>query len=153
MVARMTDVQFYHLTSTPLERALPKLLEKSLQAGFRARVKLESPEKAELMNTLLWTYNPDAFLPHGTRADGNSESQPIYLTESDENPSNASLFVITDGTLAAPDAAVKRVLDIFDGRDDAQVAAARERWKQYQAQGHSVTYIRQNDAGGWEKAA
>jgi DNA polymerase-3 subunit chi len=149
----MTDIQFYHLTSTPLERALPKLLEKSLQAGFKARVKLESEEKAEWMNGVLWTYHPDAFLPHGTRKDGYSEEQPIYLTEGDENPANADLLVVTDGTLAKAEPALKRVLDIFDGRDDAQVASARERWKQYQAQGLTVTYIRQNDAGGWEKAA
>ncbi len=149
----MTDIQIYHLTTTRLEQALPKLLEKSLQAGFKARVKLATPEKAELMNAMLWTYNPDSFLPHGTKGDGYAELQPIYLTEADDNPSHADLFVITDGSMVSPDASLKRVLDVFDGGNDAEVTAARERWKQYQAQGHSVTYIRQNDAGGWEKAA
>ena len=34
----MTEINFYHLTFSPLERALPKLLERTLEGGKRALV-------------------------------------------------------------------------------------------------------------------
>ena len=35
----MTEINFYHLTRSSLEQALPRLLEKTLQAGERAVVR------------------------------------------------------------------------------------------------------------------
>jgi DNA polymerase-3 subunit chi len=45
-----------------------------------------------------------------------------------------------------------RCLDIFDGNDDMAVAAARRRWTEAKAAGHSLTYWQQTDRG-WEKKA
>jgi DNA polymerase-3 subunit chi len=149
----MTDIQFYHLTSTPLERALPKLLEKAVQGGFKALVLMESDAKAGAMSEQLWTYDPASFLPHGTSADGYGSEQPIYLTASEDNPNHADLLVVTDGSELEFDDTFKRVLDMFDGTDEEAVAKARGRWKKYQAAGHSVAYIKQTASGGWEKQA
>ncbi|MED5396188.1 MAG: DNA polymerase III subunit chi, partial [Pseudomonadota bacterium] len=41
----MTEIAFYHLERSPLERALPKLLEKTLEAGKRALVVVGSVER------------------------------------------------------------------------------------------------------------
>ena len=60
-----TEVNFYHLTRSSLEDALPRLLTKTLQAGERAVVMLGSPERVDALNTHLWTYDPNGFLPHG----------------------------------------------------------------------------------------
>ena len=40
---------------------------------------------------------------------------------------------------------------LFDGRDEAAVQAARERWKGLKAEEHNVTYWRQDDEGRWAK--
>lgn len=147
----MTDVAFYHLTSTPLDHALPKLLEKSLQAGFRVVMRVSSAEEAERFNSLLWTYNTDSFLPHGTAKDGASEEQPIFITSEDVNPNAATLLMVTNGMQLATAEGYKRVIDIFNGADDAQVQDARARWKHYSGLGYAVSYARQNEAGAWEK--
>ena len=55
-----TEVNFYHLTRSSLEDALPRLLTKTLQAGERAVVMLGSPERVDALNTHLWTYDPTA---------------------------------------------------------------------------------------------
>ncbi|HTE36042.1 MAG TPA: DNA polymerase III subunit chi, partial [Reyranella sp.] len=52
-----TEVNFYHLTKSSLEDALPRLLVKTLQAGERAVVMLGSPERVDALNTHLWTYD------------------------------------------------------------------------------------------------
>ncbi|MBT5191635.1 MAG: DNA polymerase III subunit chi, partial [Rhodospirillaceae bacterium] len=52
----MPEVGFYHLLHWPLERALPKLLEKALERGHRAIVLAGSKERVDDLNTVLWTY-------------------------------------------------------------------------------------------------
>jgi len=148
----MTDVGFYHLQKSPLERALPRLLEKVLAADMRAVVMAQSEERVEHLNNVLWTYDPASFLPHGSARDGWAERQPVWLTETDENPNGARVLVLTDGAASDHVADYARCLDMFDGRDEEAVAAARERWKAYREAGHGVTYWQETDRGGWTQA-
>jgi len=152
----MTEIGFYHLQRSPLERALPKLLEKVLEAGKRAVVVAGSEERVEQLNGVLWTYRPDGFIPHGSAKDANPEAQPVWLATAPENPNGAGILVLTDG--ATPDGidsfgGFERCLEMFDGNDDTAVAAARERWIAYKAAGHDVVYYQQTESGGWEKKA
>jgi DNA polymerase III subunit chi len=45
-----------------------------------------------------------------------------------------------------------RVADLFDGSDDAAVAAARDRWRRARDAGHALTYWQQTGSG-WQKKA
>lgn len=147
----MTEVSFYQLQRQPLTQALPKLLERVGAAGLRAVVVAGSEERVQTLDAALWTYDPDSFLAHGTARTGFSEEQPVYLTTEEENPGGATVLVTVDGVAPAFMNTFDRCLDMFDGNDDASVAAARERWKAYKAAGHEVTYWQQSPQGRWEK--
>lgn len=147
-----TDIRFYHLTATPLERALPQLLEKAAGANFRVVVKTADEKSMEALNTVLWTYNPNSFLPHGSAKDGYAAEQPIYLTTTEENPNGATLLAVTDGSTPLLDG-YARVLDLFDGSDENAVKAARTRWKTYKEAGHELQYWQQTESGGWTQKA
>ncbi|MGE0746141.1 MAG: DNA polymerase III subunit chi [Rhodospirillales bacterium] len=149
----MTDIGFYHLTRTGLDRALPKLLEKVLASGVRAVVVTGSAERVEQLSTALWTYDPASFLPHGTARDGEAAAQPIWLTDHPENPNGAGIVVLTEGATVPDLESYQRCLDLFDGRDEAAVADARTRWSAARAAGHTVAYWQQNERGGWERKA
>jgi DNA polymerase-3 subunit chi len=149
----MTDIGFYHLQRSPLEQALPKLLEKVLAAGKRAVLKAGSEDRVEALNSLLWTYDQRGFLPHGSRKDGHADAQPIWLTDLDDNPNDAQVLILTDGTTSERVDSYERCLDMFDGNDPDAVQAARERWKACNQAGHTVTYWQQTERGGWEKKA
>lgn len=149
----MTEVSFYHLLHTPLERALPKLIEKVLESGARAVIRTGSAERAEALNSVLWTYDQDSFVPHGTARDGNAAEQPVWITPEDENPNGADILVLTDGAVAADIAGYRRCLEMFDGRDETAVTDARRRWTDYKAADHALTYWQQTERGGWEKKA
>ena len=69
----MSEIAFYHLTRSPLEAALPKLLDKTLQAGKRAVVIAGSPERVEHLNGVLWSYDDASWLPHGSAKDGHPD--------------------------------------------------------------------------------
>ncbi len=147
----MTDIGFYHLTRSPLERALPKLLEKVYASGARAVVMAGSAERVDMLDSVLWTYDPASFLPHGTARSGAAADQPIWITEEDENPNGAAILVLTDGACSADVGAFQRCLEMFDGNDEAAVGTARTRWKAYAADGHGLTYWQQTGRGGWER--
>ena len=145
----MTRIGFYHLLRLPLDQALPKLLEKAVKAGLRVVVRAGSRERVEHLNALLWTYAEESWLPHGAARDGDAALQPIWLTEAEENPNNATVLVLCDGVCPASLAGWDRCLDLFDGNDETAVAAARERWKAWKAEGHDLVYYQQGDGGGW----
>lgn len=149
----MTQVGFYHLLHWPLERALPKLLEKALEQGHRAIVLAASKDRVEDLNGVLWTYEERSWLPHGSAGDGEPAEQPIFLTSEDENPNGADVLVSVDGRAPASTEGFTRVIDMFDGRNEAMLAAARQRWRGYLDQGFELTYWQQTEAGGWEKKA
>lgn len=147
----MTEVSFYHLLHTPLDRALPKLIQKVLESGARAVIRTGSAERAEALSSVLWTFDQNSFLPHGTARDGNADRQPVWITPDDENPNGADILVLTDGATAGEITAWRRCLEMFDGRDDAAVAEARRRWSDYKAADHVLTYWQQTERGGWER--
>lgn len=148
----MTEVSFYHLRREPLEQALPKLLAKAYERGLRAVVLAGSAERVAALNQRLWTYSREAFLPHGAAEDGHAAEQPIFLTTEEENPNGATLLVTVDGVDAGFMSDFERAVDMFDGNDEAALAAARERWQAAKAAGHDVTYWQQGPTG-WEKKA
>lgn len=149
----MTEILFYHLERRPLEEALPALLEKSLERGWTCVVQVGSPERRDALDAQLWTYSDAAFLPHGTDAQPQPERQPVLLTTSDANANGASVRFLVDGA-SVPDASpYVRVVHMFDGRDDAAVSAARARWREAKAAGHTLTYWQQDETGRWARKA
>jgi DNA polymerase III subunit chi len=148
----VAEIGFYHLLSTPLERALPRLLERAWSQGHRIVVRAASAERVEYLSATLWTYDEAAFLPHGSARDGNPALQPIWLTHRDENPNGASMIVLVEGLEAEDLSAFARCADLFDGRDAGAVEAARDRWRRAREAGHALTYWQQT-ASGWERMA
>jgi DNA polymerase-3 subunit chi len=146
----MTEVGFYHLRTMPLERALPRLLERALAEGHRVVVMAGSEERVLSLDALLWTWRDDGFLPHGTHRDGHTARQPVFLTAADENPNAATMLVLTDGVRSARLDAFARVADMFDGNDEEALAAARQRWREAKEAGHALVYWQQTETG-WEK--
>jgi DNA polymerase III subunit chi len=148
--AAVTEIGFYHLQTTPLERALPRLLERARAGGYRIVLRAASSERIEHLNALLWTYDDASFLPHGSARDGNATNQPIWLTDKPENPNGATMLLLVDGIEADDIAAFERCADLFDGGSDAAVEAARRRWRRAKEAGHTLTYWQQTQAG-WER--
>ncbi len=149
----MTEISFYQLTSSSMESALPRLLEKAYASGKRALVLAANDEKAEEYNRVFWTYHPNRFLPHGSAKDGNAGEQPIFITtDFSQNPNGSEILAVTNGHEPADFIGFSRILDIFDGKDAAALEKARARWKTYKSRDFTLSYFQQDAAGKWEKA-
>ncbi|HEY1934754.1 MAG TPA: DNA polymerase III subunit chi [Acetobacteraceae bacterium] len=147
----MTEMGFYHLTRSDLRQALPQLLSRTLAFGKRALVLCPDAEAIAALDQSLWQAD-DPWLPHGTAADDDPELQPIWLATDDTAPNSAQFLFLVNGAATARLDAFDRVFDLFDGNDEAAVAAARERWTAGKAAGHALTYWQQGPRG-WEKKA
>jgi DNA polymerase-3 subunit chi len=148
----MSEIGFYHLTRTPMDQALPKLLGRVLSGGGRAVVRVGEPERLAALDSSLWLCQDPDWLPHGTPQTGQADLQPIWLTTEDEAPNGARFLFLVDGAESARLGEFDRVFDLFDGQDDAAVAAARRRWSAAKAAGHALAYWQQGERG-WEKKA
>lgn len=145
----MTDIGFYHLTRTPLEKTLPRLLEKILAAGYRVVVQGATVESVESLNSALWTYSTLSFLPHGTARTGRPNDQPIWLTHLEENPNGSKVLALVQGAVSTHVGDYEKVVYMFDGNDSSTLAQAREYWKSFKDQGHNLVYWQQTDSGSW----
>jgi DNA polymerase-3 subunit chi len=149
----MAEIGFYHLTRSGAEQALPQLLGRTLEARQRALVLCGDAERLAALDTALWLCPQPDWLPHGTPASGNAELQPIWLaTEDTPAPNGAKFLFLVDGSGSVRLDQYERVFDLFDGRDEAALAAARGRWSAAKKAGHTLTYWQQTERG-WQKKA
>lgn len=146
------EVMFYELGGEPLERVLPKLLEKSLERGWRAVVRVEGPERLDALDTALWTYSEESFLPHGKAGDGTPERQPVLLSLDGANRNGARVLFVTDGGEIGEAADYARIAYLLNGQDEEAKVRARAEWRAAKQAGAEVSYWRQTANGRWEKA-
>lgn len=149
----MTEIGFYHLTRSKLQEALPKLLGRVLDSGGRGLILCANAEHARALDAALWLPADPPWLPHGLAGGEHDAAQPLLIADQDLAPANGARFlVLLDGAASTRLQNYDRVLDLFDGGDEAAVAAARARWVAAREAGHSLTYWQQT-ARGWEKKA
>jgi DNA polymerase-3 subunit chi len=145
----MTEIGFYHLLTTSLEKALPQIVQKSYDRGWRALIIAADNEHIGEVDKLLWTFDPDSFLPHGIVGEDKEELQPILIA-AEYLPKNNPDVIISLQDIVIEDAAkYQRIIDIFDGRSELAVKQARIRWKKYQEMNLEMKYHKQNENGGW----
>jgi DNA polymerase-3 subunit chi len=149
----MAEVLFYHLTESTLEDALPPLVEKSVQRGWKVVVQTGSEERRDALDAHLWVYRDDSFLAHGSDREPYAAEQPVLLTTEPANPNAAEIRFLVDGA-APPDlSSYARAVFLFDGHDADQLAVARQHWVAVKAEGHAVTYWQQTADRRWERKA
>ena len=146
----MTEVLFYHLEVQPLDRVLPVLLERSLERGWRVVVESGTPEQVEALDTLLWTYKPESFLPHAVAGGKEDAEQPVLITTTPENANGATVRFFVEGAVPRVGELYERIVYLFSGHDPEAVVAARAAWKAL-GPGNTLTYWQQDASGRWVK--
>ena len=144
-------VDFYHLQKQVLEDVLPKLIEKAYSIGKKIKIKVGTEQRIDFLNSLLWTYSDESFLPHGTKKDGNADLQPIFLSCEEDNLNCANFLFLTDGAKASPDeiSSYERIFNIFDGNSPDLLVQAREFWKELKSLNAELHYWQQDSNGRW----
>jgi DNA polymerase-3 subunit chi len=143
---------FYHLTRSPLEAALPGLIEKALAQGWRVAVRGRTETVLDHLDRALWL--GDGFLPHARAGGRHDARQPVLLTAEAALPNGAACLMSVEGADVSADEvhALARTCILFDGGDEAAVEAARAQWRTLAAAGVPAEYWSQSN-GKWTRQA
>ena len=131
----------FYLIGKPRFREQPLLLvcelaRKASDAGLPMLVLCASAAPAEQPGDLLWSFDPDAYVPHQIAgADEDEEEVPVLLAAPEHDPGMRPM-VLNLRDAAVPDG-FERVLEVVPADDSAR-GPLRERWKQYVARGIDV---------------
>jgi DNA polymerase III subunit chi len=139
-------VDFYHLTASPLERVLPRICEKLLGEGQRLLIVAEAP-LLEQLDTRLWTYARDAFLPHGVTGRDTDGMQPVLLSEESSRHNGAANIALADGVWREEALSFERCFYFFDM---VRLDEARAVWRILsKKEGLQTRYWKQDERGRW----
>lgn len=146
------QVDFYHLTATPLERALPRIAERVLESGQRLLVVSARDDQRAAIDRALWDYAPDSFLPHAVAGSIDDAAQPVLIAADSEAAANGARHVaLIDGEWRDAALGFDRAFHFFD---EGAIAAARAAWKALaDRDGVERRYWKQDERGRWSQAA
>ncbi len=145
------QVDFYHLSLSPLDRVLPQIAEKVVASGARLLIVAGEDERRRHLDRLLWNYAADSFLPHAQAGSDDDERQPVLIGADVAAANGARHVALVDGRWRDEALAFDRAFHFFD--DDA-IQAARLAWRALaDRDGVERRYWKQNDVGRWEQAA
>ena len=145
------QVDFYHLTVTPLDRALPSIAQRVVAGGGRLLVVSDDAAQRAAIDRLLWTFASDSFLPHGQAGGEDDAVQPVLIAETPAATNAARNIALIDGRWRDDALDFDRAFHFFDGD---RIVEAREAWKSLAGRdGVERNYWKQDDNGRWSKAA
>ena len=135
----MTNVDFYILQTHDLSDRTQfacRLADKALKLGHRIYLHASDETAGRELDTLLWTFRPQSFVPHAIL--GESTREPVTIGWGVDPGEHEDLMINLD--LCVPDfvGRFKRVAEIVV-QDPAVRDPLRESWKRYKHYGYPVT--------------
>ena len=131
----------FYLIAKPRFAAQPLLLvcelaKRAFAADLPTLVLARDMAQAEALDDLLWSFDPDEYLPHQIAGQDEDEDEaPVLIAQPEiDAPLRPLLINLRD---AAPTGDFARVLEVVPA-DPAARGPLRERWKHYQALGFDL---------------
>ena len=136
----MPKAHFY-LIDKPRFREQPLLLacelaKRAFAANLSTLILARDQAQAEELDDLLWSFDPDAYLPHQIAGmDEEEDEAPILIATPDTDVPLRPLLINLRDT--APSGQFDRVLEVVPADESAR-DPLRERWKHYQTLGYEL---------------
>lgn len=110
-----------------------KLAQKVLASGQTAVILVRSREQAEELDDLLWSFEPEAYLPHQIAGDDDDHEVAALIVppDRDDVPMRPVVINLRD---EAVEGDFQRVLEVVPAAEDAR-SGSRARWRAYQQRG------------------
>lgn len=142
-------VDFYQLSETAVEAALPALAAKMREAGAKVLVVSADEAQRARISEALWAPT-GTFLAHGLAGGPDDARQPILLSGSLEAANEARFLALADGQWRAGAEAFERVFLLFD---NSTIDDARATWRSLDGRADTVRNYWRQEGRGWVQAA
>jgi DNA polymerase III subunit chi len=137
-------IDFYILDQASGQKSLHfacRLLEKAYAENQRVYIQVNSKEEAERLDTFLWTYRDDSFLPHNLYDQATHSCPPpiqIGYNETPKDYSNSNNILLNlSREIPGFFKQFERVIEIVFSDSRVQ-QLARERYRYYRDQGYEM---------------
>ncbi len=136
----MTRVDFHSKVPDKLLYAC-RLVRKACAADMRVVVFTQDRTQLEALDKALWTFSEQDFLPHVVAGDELAAQTPVILSDDAgaELPHHQILINLS-GETPAHFARFERLFEVIS-TDEDDLAAGRERYRQYQQRGYPLTHF------------
>ena len=131
----------FYLIAKPRYRDDPLLLvcelaRKAHDANSPTLILARDAEQAEAIDDALWSFDPDAYIPHQIVGHDEDEDEAPVLIASPETdaPGRALIINLRDEAVVLP---CDRVLEVVPADASAR-EPQRERWREYKARGFEL---------------
>ena len=143
----MVEVRFYQLSRDPVERVVPLLAAKVLEAGNRLLIVSAEAAQRAALSQALWD-RENEFLANGAADQPYSDRQPVLVAAECIAINGAGLVLIADGVWREEAATFERAMLLF-GAD--QTTDARQLGAALGTAGHDLRIFKQADGGAWRE--
>jgi DNA polymerase-3 subunit chi len=114
-----------------------ELARKACDAGQPLLILANSAAQAEILDELLWEFDPDAYVPHQVAGmDEDDEVTPVLIVAPEYQAPMRALVINLRAEAVPP--GFERVLEVVPA-DAASREPSRLRWKDYAARGDAVS--------------
>lgn len=136
----MTRVDFHSKVPDKLLYAC-RLVRKACAAEMRVVVYAQDRTQLEALDEALWTFSEQDFLPHVMAGDELAAQTPVILTDDAEAAlPHHQILINLSGETPAHFARFERLFEVIS-TDEDDLAAGRERYRQYQQRGYPLTHF------------
>ena len=92
----MIKISCYKTKLDLLPKIFCQLAQKCYLSSINTCVITNNSDFTTELDRILWTYSRKYFIPHATNQDKFAIEQPIYITDSIENPNNSKIIILVN---------------------------------------------------------
>tara|TARA_Y100000389_G_scaffold35512_1_gene30213 strand:- start:6541 stop:6978 length:438 start_codon:yes stop_codon:yes gene_type:complete len=141
------EINFYQIDDL-LHKMIAPLLLKIYEQQKKALILCENDEMTQKLDLGLWNFSKTKFLPHITDQDDfELESQPILLTQREENLNKADFLLMFS---EKSEEFMKNFNRIFYFFGPSDLEEARKFWKECKQKSYNINFYRK-EKEGWKK--
>mgnify|MGYP000648371763 CR=1 FL=1 len=146
-----SHISFYFLSSQPVAKVVPRLLEKALEKSRNICVRLPDQSDIDSLSQALWVYRSLGFLPHGIEGDGTDPCRhPLWLTDAKSSHKADIHMWVNCYPSDAWNAWGERTFLCFDQVSKAKDLGAQGLWKRLSTDNVRLDGWLHDDVHGWK---
>lgn len=133
----MTDVLFVRLEKRDKALHLCHWAQRFFDAGERVLIRVQEDKQVRMLDSYLWTFSKDSFLPHGcvTTDEHSVPDEPIVVTASEQNVNNATRLLMGSPCAIEFMMQFQQIIDFAEMYDPDLAQQSRERFRVYREAG------------------
>ena len=112
-----------------LEQAVARLAALHQGQGRRVLILARDEAQAEVLDRLLWSFDPASFLPHALAGGPDQEGEPVLIALEPANLNTAQVLILARPLDDPPPAGIEHAVHFVPAEDGPELTSCRERYR------------------------